>query len=354
MMSTAAAAAGPTAGRRRRRHRRRPRRQLRRAAPPPPQPQPHHPLHHLACGPLAAGAAPTFSLLRTPSGSSAASWGAPAAPPTWARDTTELVDAALRLPPLPEDARRAVVGAALSAGEEALLRRIRFRFDRAGVGMPRTRVAYSGLTVARAAAAAGGAGAAVPTAATAVRDALRAALGRGRAGSVTALESVTGVLRWGAAAGGRVGGAWRPAALSGCCAHAVAWSDAPPRHPRAPQARHDDAAAGAARQRQDDAAQGADGAPQARQVHARRGSEEGAGRGPLPCGGASSSLHPNQARPPTRSPPTPHAPHPPPPCPRARCCTTGGARRRTTRRAAQPTWTRGTPTWRALPCARPW
>jgi hypothetical protein len=96
----------------------------------PPALQPTSP-RSLALGPLAAGALPTFALLpRSASETSARShqsgWSAAAA--SWQRDTAELIDAALELPPLPEEARRAVVGQALEAGEEALLQRIRFRW----------------------------------------------------------------------------------------------------------------------------------------------------------------------------------------------------------------------------------
>ncbi len=52
---------------------------------------------------------------------------------------------------------------------------------------------YRGLSVARRAAV--GASAAVPTLASVLRDAARRAVGRGRAGTLNALDGVDGVLR---------------------------------------------------------------------------------------------------------------------------------------------------------------
>jgi hypothetical protein len=65
--------------------------------------------------------------------------------------------------------------------------------DRAGISVPCQQIAYRGLTVTRAASA--GASAAVPTTASALRDALRTVMGRGRAESVTVLAGVDGVLK---------------------------------------------------------------------------------------------------------------------------------------------------------------
>ncbi|KIZ06029.1 hypothetical protein MNEG_1936 [Monoraphidium neglectum] len=129
-------------------------------------------------------------MLRTPSETSVsqASAGVGAL-----RDTAELIEAACQLAPLSEEGRRRVVEPALRAGEEALLSRLRFRFDRAGLKIPSTRVTYKGLTVERAAAV--GASVRVPTVASVLHDALRRAAGRGRGGSVRALDGVAGLLR---------------------------------------------------------------------------------------------------------------------------------------------------------------
>jgi hypothetical protein len=116
------------------------------AAPPPTKPAPGPGLR------LAAGAAATapsstpaawpqawphdvildrlppafpFAMLRQPSESSASSISAPARNLC---DTADLIRAACELPPLGDEGRLRVIKPALQGGEEALLKRIRFRW----------------------------------------------------------------------------------------------------------------------------------------------------------------------------------------------------------------------------------
>lgn len=173
-----------------------------------------------------------------------------------------------------------------------------------------------------------------------VRDAFRSVAGRTKRSSVRLLDGVDGVLRCAEAAGAM---RWRkvcqeslvllPGSVATLRLHTLRRSR-PPAPGRRAQAAHDDAAAGPAGQRQDDADARADGAPQAGPPHApagERGAEaRGVWRARRPSAASAFSgqaaawnclrlsvlvsvlVHPNTAAPRDARPQTPAAPLPHP------------------------------------------